>query len=176
MCGIIMSAVTHHSNREVVVDDLIGHGVSSFSGVVGYHPDAPAVHRNQLTWFNLPQNLPQVWPLVTFWSFMKKAGPKQIKLCFLCYLLVRYTHNQYFAMVFPRVLNKMHNWKTGNLQAFVSVCTLALSRYVTYVSFPGCDSLTIVQTSSDHSLQWVCVISNGALYVPLGHQLMRNSL
>lgn len=107
---------------------------------------------------------------------MKKAGPKQIKLCFLCFLLVRYTHNQYFGIVFPRVLNKMHNWKTGNLQVFVSVCTLALSRYVTYVSFPGCDSLTIVQTSSDHSLQRVCVINNGALYVLLGHQLMRNSL
>lgn len=49
MCGIIMSAVTHHSNRKVVVDDLIGHRVSSFLGVVGYHLDAPAVHRNQLT-------------------------------------------------------------------------------------------------------------------------------
>lgn len=50
-------AKTHHSNREVVVNDLIGYRVSSFLWIVWYHLDAPAVHGNQLASFNLLQDL-----------------------------------------------------------------------------------------------------------------------
>ena len=49
--------VTHHSNREVVVDDLVGYGVSRLHRVFWYHLDAPAVHGNQLAGFDLLQDL-----------------------------------------------------------------------------------------------------------------------
>lgn len=52
--------MTHHSNREVVVNDLVGHRVPSLLGVVWYHLDAPAVHQNPLTSFDLLQDLSQV--------------------------------------------------------------------------------------------------------------------
>lgn len=62
MCAVIIPAevVTYHSNREVVVDDLVGNGVSYLLGVVWYHLDSPAVHGNQLASFNLLQDLSQV--------------------------------------------------------------------------------------------------------------------
>ncbi len=58
MCEVVV--VTHHSNRKVVVDDLVGHRVSCLLGVVWYHLDAPAVHGNQLASFDLLQDLSQV--------------------------------------------------------------------------------------------------------------------
>lgn len=57
---LLAEVMTHHSNREVVVDDLVGHRVSCLLGVVGYHLDAPAVHVNQLASFYLLQDLTQV--------------------------------------------------------------------------------------------------------------------
>lgn len=66
-------AVTHHSNREVVVNDLEGHRVSCLLGVVWYHLDAPAVHENQLASFDLLQDLSQVWPIVAFRRITEEA-------------------------------------------------------------------------------------------------------
>lgn len=58
----------HHSNGEVIVDDLKGHKISYILGVVWYHLHTPAVHVHQQAPFDLFQDLTEVravvsWPI-----------------------------------------------------------------------------------------------------------------
>ena len=55
---------THHSDGEVVVDDLVRNGVPSLLGVVGNHLDAPAVHEHLGAAFHLLQDPPQIHPVI----------------------------------------------------------------------------------------------------------------
>lgn len=55
---------THHPNGEVVVDDLIGHGVTSLGGAGGQHPQMPAVHLHHAAALDVLQDLHQVLPIV----------------------------------------------------------------------------------------------------------------
>lgn len=61
--------MTHHSNGEVVVDDLVGHRIPGLLLVIGDYLDAPAIQGNHFAGGDLPQNLLEVSPLVTFGSF-----------------------------------------------------------------------------------------------------------
>lgn len=53
-------AVTHHSNRKIVVNDLVRYGVSDLLGVVRYHLDAPTIQWNHRADFNLLQDFSQI--------------------------------------------------------------------------------------------------------------------
>lgn len=64
--NLIRKIQAHHSNGKVVVDDLVGHRVSCLLRVIWDHLDAPAIHEHQLTCFNLPQDLSQVWALIAW--------------------------------------------------------------------------------------------------------------
>lgn len=63
---LLAEFVTHHSNRKVVVDDLVGHRVSNCLRINWYHLEAPAVHRNHLASIYLLQDVFQIRPLISF--------------------------------------------------------------------------------------------------------------
>ena len=73
---LLAEFVTHHSNGEVVVDDLIGHWVSYCLRINWYHLDAPAVHGNHLTVVDLLQDVFQIRPLISF-----NERSRYVRLC-----------------------------------------------------------------------------------------------
>lgn len=58
--------VSYHSNGEVVVDDFIGHRVTSLLTVLQGHLYAPAIHRNHRTALNVLQDPAQIHSIITY--------------------------------------------------------------------------------------------------------------
>lgn len=58
--------VSYHSNREVVVDDFVGHRVTSLLTVLQGHLYAPAIHRNHRTALNVLQDPAQIHTIISY--------------------------------------------------------------------------------------------------------------
>lgn len=68
---------THHSNRKVVVDDVVGDRVTLLLLVMRDNVDVPAVQNHFSAVFDVPQELQQAASLVTWNQSMFESLQKQ---------------------------------------------------------------------------------------------------
>lgn len=60
----ILSCMSYHSDGEIVVDDFVGHRVTSVMAFLRNHLYAPAVHRNHRTPLDVFQDSAQIHAVV----------------------------------------------------------------------------------------------------------------